>query len=40
MRHTAVTLMLSAGIPLHVVAARVGDRPETILANYAPAPNV
>ena len=27
--------MLTAGIPLHVVAARVGDRPETILATYA-----
>ena len=35
LRHTAITLMLLAGAPLHVVAARVGDRPETVLATYA-----
>jgi hypothetical protein len=27
--------MLLAGVPLHVVAARVGDRLETVLATYA-----
>lgn len=28
LRHTAVTLMLTSGIPLHVVAARTGDDPK------------
>jgi hypothetical protein len=32
---TAITLMLTSGIPLHVVAARVGDDPKTILQTYA-----
>jgi integrase len=35
LRHTAITLMLTSGIPLHVVAARVGDDPKTILGTYA-----
>jgi integrase len=47
LRHTAATLMLIGdpknkdeekrvpGMPLHVVAARLGDRPETVLATYA-----
>ena len=35
MRHTAATLMLTTGVPIHVVAARLGDRPETILKTYA-----
>jgi integrase len=35
LRHTAATLMLTNGQPLHVVAARLGDRPETILRVYA-----
>lgn len=35
LRHTAATLALEARIPLHVVAARLGDRPETLLATYA-----
>jgi integrase len=35
LRHTAVTLMLTSGIPLHVVAARIGDRPETVLGTYS-----
>jgi len=35
LRHTAATLALEARIPLHVVAARLGDRPETMLAVYA-----
>ena len=35
LRHTAVTLMLVSGVPLHVVAARVGDRPETVLSTYS-----
>ena len=35
LRHTHATLALSAGIPLHVTAARLGDRPETLLHTYA-----
>lgn len=34
-RHTHATLALTHGVPLHVVAARLGDRPETILRTYA-----
>lgn len=32
---THATLALTNGVPLHVVAARLGDRPETILRTYA-----
>ena len=35
LRHTSATLALTAGIPLHVVAARLGDDPRTVLATYA-----
>jgi hypothetical protein len=28
-------LALTNGVPLHVLAARIGDRAETVLANYA-----
>ena len=35
LRHTHATLALTNGVPLHVVAARLGDRPETILQAYA-----
>jgi integrase len=35
MRHTAATLMLTGGVPLYVVAARLGDDPKTILDTYA-----
>jgi integrase len=35
LRHTAATLMLTSREPVHVVAARLGDRPETILKVYA-----
>lgn len=37
LRHTAATLALTATppVPLHVVAGRLGDRPETVLATYA-----
>jgi hypothetical protein len=31
-RHTSATLALEAGVPLNVVAGRLGDRPETVLA--------
>ena len=34
-RHTHGTLALTSGVPLHVSAARLGDRPETILQTYA-----
>jgi integrase len=35
LRHTAATLALTAGVPLHVVAARLGDHPQTLLGTYA-----
>jgi integrase len=37
LRHTHITLALTATppVPLHVVAGRVGDKPETILWTYA-----
>lgn len=35
LRHTHATLALTSGVPLHVMAARLGDRPETILRAYA-----
>jgi integrase len=35
LRHTAATLALEARASLHVVAARLGDRRETLLAAYA-----
>ena len=35
LRHTAATIALTEGIPLHVVAARIGDDPKTVLATYA-----
>jgi len=35
LRHTHATLALTNGVPLHVVAARLGDRPETLLRTYA-----
>jgi integrase len=35
LRHTHSTLALSNGIPVHVVAARIRDRPETVLRVYA-----
>jgi hypothetical protein len=35
LRHTAATLMLTEGIPVHIVAARLGDSPKTVLSTYA-----
>ena len=35
LRHTAATLALTSGVPVHIVAARLGDDPNTILATYA-----
>ena len=35
LRHTAATLALTSGVPLHILAARLGDTPQTILATYA-----
>lgn len=37
LRHTAATLALTADppVPLHVVAARLGDDPKTVLSTYA-----
>jgi integrase len=35
LRHTAATLMQLEGVPLHVVAGRLGDDPRTILSTYA-----
>jgi integrase len=34
-RHTHATHLLLRGVPLHVVAARLGDLEETVLRNYA-----
>jgi integrase len=35
LRHTHATLLLLAGIPIHVVAARLGDDPATVLRVYS-----
>jgi integrase len=35
LRHSAITLMLTSGFPVHVAAARVGDTPTTVLSVYA-----
>lgn len=35
LRHTHTTIALLKGIPLHVVAARIGDDPVTVLSTYA-----
>jgi integrase len=35
LRHTHATLALTNGVLVHVVAARIGDRPETVLRVYA-----
>lgn len=35
LRHTHATILLLAGVPVHVVAARLGDDPATVLRRYA-----
>jgi integrase len=35
LRHTAATLALTNGVPVHIVAARLGDDPNTVLGTYA-----
>jgi integrase len=40
LRHTAATLALTEGVPVHIVAARLGDEPNTVLSTYAAAPAV
>jgi integrase len=35
LRHTAATLALTDGIPVHIVAARLGDRPAEVLETYS-----
>jgi integrase len=35
LRHMAATLMLTSGVPVHIAAARLGDRAETVLSTYA-----
>jgi len=35
LRHTVATLALTQGVPVHIVSARLGDDPKTILATYA-----
>ena len=35
LRHTAATLALTSGIPVHIVAARLGDDAGVVLATYA-----
>lgn len=35
LRHTAATLALTNGVPVHIVAARLGDDPKTVLQVYS-----
>ncbi|MFP5363126.1 MAG: site-specific integrase [Thermoleophilia bacterium] len=35
LRHTSATLALTAGVPVHIVAARLGDDAITVLSTYA-----
>jgi len=35
LRHTCATLALTEGVPVHIVAARLGDDPTTVLSTYA-----
>jgi integrase len=35
LRHTSATIALTEGVPLHIVAARLGDDPKTVLGTYA-----
>ena len=35
LRHTAATLALTSCVPVHIVAARLGDDPATVLSTYA-----
>ena len=35
LRHTAATLALTSEVPVHIVAARLGDDPNTVLSTYA-----
>jgi integrase len=35
LRHTAATLMLLAGVSVHVVAGRLGDDPAVVLRTYS-----
>jgi hypothetical protein len=35
LRHRAATLALTSGIPVHIVAARLGDDPKMVLSTYA-----
>jgi integrase len=35
LRHTAATLALTSGVPVHIVAARLGDDAKTVLSTYA-----
>jgi integrase len=35
LRHTAATLALTEGVPVHIVGARLGDDPNTVLSTYA-----
>lgn len=35
LRHTHITIALTEGVPVHVVAARAGDPPEQVLSTYS-----
>jgi integrase len=35
LRHTAATPALTSGVPVHIVAARLGDDPKTVRSTYA-----
>jgi integrase len=35
LRHTVATIALTNGVPVHIVAARLGDTPATLLSTYS-----
>ena len=35
LRHASATLALTAGVPVHIVVARLGDDAKTVLSTYA-----
>jgi integrase len=35
LRHSVATVALTNGVPVHIVAARLGDDPKTVLGTYA-----
>nr|MBA2240701.1 tyrosine-type recombinase/integrase [Solirubrobacterales bacterium] len=35
LRHSSASMALTAGVPVHIVAARLGDDAKTVLSTYA-----